>query len=67
VHRSPGAAGGLSGHAWAMRRGEFAARAVLLAERSASGLLRYALGTAAGAARIGADLVRGRYARRAAR
>lgn len=61
VHRAQGAAGGLSAARWQMRRGEFAARRVLLREPGVGAWLRFTLGSCAGATRIVADLVRGRY------
>lgn len=61
VARPAGAAGGLSAAAWRMRRGEFSARRVLLKEPGAGVWLRFALGSLAGAARVLADLLRGRY------
>lgn len=65
VHRPAGSAGGLSGNRWRMRVGEFTARRALLRERSVSGVVRYAVGTMAGCARVTADLVRGRYGKQA--
>ena len=61
VARPAGAAGGLSAAAWRMRRGEFSARRVLLKEPGPGALLRFALGSLAGAVRVLADLLRGRY------
>ncbi len=61
VHRPAGTAGGLSAAAWRMRRGEFDARRVLLKSPRTGDLLRFALGSLAGATRVLADLLRGRY------
>jgi glycosyltransferase involved in cell wall biosynthesis len=61
VHRRPGTAGGLSGALWSMRKGEFAARMVLLKDANPSSVLRFLLGAAFGCLRIGADVVRLRY------
>jgi glycosyltransferase involved in cell wall biosynthesis len=61
VQRPAGSAGGLSGAAWRMRRGEFSARRVLLKSPSPGQLLRFAAGSIAGALRVLADLLRGRY------
>ncbi len=61
VHRALGSAGGQSGARWAMRRGEFRARAMLLKERGIAAGVKYALGTVAGCARIAWDIARLRY------
>lgn len=61
VHRPLGSVGGQSGDRWAMRQGEFRARAVLLRRAGLRGRLRYALGTLAGCARVAWDLARRRY------
>jgi len=61
VNRRPGTPGGLSGSVWRMRRGECAARSVLLKARNVEGLVRYLLGGAFWALRIVADTVRLRY------
>ena len=64
VNRPQGAVGGLSAARWRMRRGEFAARMVLLRDLDISRLARFGLGSCAGCARIAADVVRGRYMNR---
>lgn len=61
VSRPAGTAGGLSAAAWRMRRGEFSARRVLLKSPQVGDLLRFALGSLAGATRVLVDLLRGRY------
>ena len=61
VHRRPGTAGGLSGARWAMRKGEFSARLILLRTGSISGMIRFLIGSALGCLRVGADVLRLRY------
>jgi len=61
VHRRPGTVGGLSGELWAMRKGEFAARRVLLKDPGLSSIPRFLIGTACGCIRVGADVLRARY------
>lgn len=63
VYRPVGSSGGLSGAIWKMRKGEFAARRVLLKSPWPSGLPRYCLGGMAGIFRIMSDVLRGRYFR----
>jgi len=63
VHRALGAAGGQSSARWAMRKGEFLARAMLLRDGGLRNYLRYGAGTVAGIARVAADIVRMRYRR----
>ncbi|WP_157877128.1 glycosyltransferase family 2 protein [Cupriavidus taiwanensis] len=63
VYRAVGTTGGLSGAIWKMRKGEFAARRVLLRSPWPSGLPRYCLGGMAGLLRIMSDVLRGRYFR----
>ena len=59
VHRVPGSKGGLSGAVWKMRKGEFAARRVLLKATWPSGFIRFLMGTLAGIFRILNDALRG--------
>ena len=61
VFRTPRSPGGLSGAVWQMRRGEFAARSVLLREPGPANLARYAAGNLMGCLRILNDLIRARY------
>lgn len=61
VHRALGSTGGQSGARWAMRKGEFLGRAMLLRDGGLRNYLRYGAGTLAGSTRIVADLVRMRY------
>lgn len=61
VHRALGTAGGQSGARWAMRKGEFVGRAMLLRDGGVRNYLRYGVGTIAGSARVAADIVRMRY------
>lgn len=61
VHRALGSAGGESGARWAMRKGEFLGRAMLLREGGLRNYLRYGAGTLAGSARVVSDVVRMRY------
>ncbi len=61
VHRALGSAGGQSGARWAMRKGEFLGRAMLLRDGGYRNYLRFAVGTLAGIARVAADIVRMRY------
>nr|WP_193752427.1 glycosyltransferase family 2 protein [Cupriavidus sp. IDO] len=63
VYRPAGTSGGLSGAIWKMRKGEFAARRVLLKSPWPTGLLRYCVGGVAGLFRIMSDVLRGRYLR----
>ncbi|MGO4277676.1 Glycosyl transferase family 2 [Cupriavidus sp. OV038] len=63
VYRPVGTSGGLSSAIWKMRKGEFAARQVLLKSPWPSGLPRYCLGGMAGLLRITSDVLRGRYFR----
>lgn len=60
--RPAGTPGGLSA-AWRMRCGEFSARRVLLRSGGTADRLRFVLGSLAGALRVLADLLRGRYRR----
>lgn len=61
VFRIAGAEGGLSTSFWKMRRGEFAARKVLLRVFSPTNLARFFVGSVAGLSRITNDMLRGRY------
>lgn len=61
VHRALGTAGGQSGARWAMRKGEFSGRSMLLRDGGLRNYLRYGAGTLAGSVRIAVDLVRMRY------
>ncbi|KAI3592324.1 hypothetical protein D9X30_2721 [Cupriavidus sp. U2] len=63
VYRPVGSSGGLSGAIWKMRKGEFAARQVLLKSPWPSGVPRFCLGGMAGLLRIISDVLRGRYFR----
>lgn len=63
VFRRPGTTGGLSGAIWKMRKGEFAARRILLKTPWPSGLIKFILGGFAGIFRILSDILRGRYFR----
>lgn len=64
VNRARGSLGGESAARWKMRQGEFAARQLLLRQRTASAGLKFVFGTMVGCMRVIADVVRLRYWRR---
>jgi glycosyltransferase involved in cell wall biosynthesis len=64
VNRARGSLGGESAARWKMRQGEFAARRLLLRQRTASAGVKFALGTAIGCVRVAADVMRLRYWKR---
>lgn len=61
VYRIAGSEGGLSTSFWKMRRGEFAARKILLRNCTPANLVRFFVGSLAGLLRIGNDTLLGRY------